>query len=80
MKSILRRLVIHPFAFAIFPILALLSYNITEIALGWRCGRQLFHWRRLVLILLITLVTGIGKGRPKCRLFLDRVLFLWTCV
>jgi hypothetical protein len=56
--SMLKRLIIHPFAFALFPIAALLAYNIVQVSPRVALRSVAISLSAtLILVLLITLVT-----------------------
>lgn len=66
------RLIVHPFTFAVFPIVALLSYNITEITSRVALRATVISLiLTLLLVLLITLLTrSLQKAALSTTLFL----------
>lgn len=71
-----RRLVIHPFMFAIFPILALYSHNMAELSTSqiWMPLAAAFGLALVLLLLLWLLLRNINKAGIIVSIFL--ILFL----
>jgi hypothetical protein len=75
MKSITQRLILHPFAFAIFPILALLSTNITEVSPRVALRSLVISLTATLILLIITFI--ITRNWKKAALTTTLFLLLF---
>jgi hypothetical protein len=71
----LKRWIIHPFAFAIFPILALLSHNITEVSP--RVALRSIAISLAITLILLLLVYLVSRDWKKSALATTLFLFLF---
>lgn len=76
-----RRLILHPFLFAAYPVIALLAFNIDQVA-PWDALRSLLLVLASSLILMLFFQFVIIKNWPRSALLVSLsfflFFFLWT--